>query len=352
MSKATPGLRKRGKYWHCQKTIAGKRIWQSTGETELEAAERYLAKLTREIRRVEVYGERIERTFDQAAARYVETHDHKRSLDRDIVTLKAVMPYLGQMPLTRVHSGTLERFIQDRKCAGISAGTIRRDLAVIRRVLVLASRAWRDEQDRPWLDTIPLLQMPQGPQRKPRPITWDEQAELLKHLPGYLAEMCLFALNTGCRDQEICGLRWDKEFVVGGIDAAVFIVTDGEAKNGQERIIVLNSVARSIIEQRRGQHDDYVFGLDGRLSRINNKAWRTARDAAGLQDVRVHDLRHTFGMRLRSAGVSHEDRQDLLGHKNGSITTHYSKAEIANLIACVELLCGERRPELALIRAA
>ena len=77
-----------------------------------------------------------------------------------------------------------------------------------------------------------------------------------------------------------------------------------------------------------------------------------ARIESGLVDVRVHDLRHTFGQRLRSAGVSHEDRQDLLGHKNGSITTHYSKAEIANLIACAERLCEERKPELTLIRSA
>jgi integrase len=48
--------------------------------------------------------------------------------------------------------------------------------------------------------------------------------------------------------------------------------------------------------------------------------------------VRVHDLKQTFGRRLRAAGVSFEDRQDLLGHKSGRITTHYSAAELHNLI--------------------
>jgi len=55
-------------------------------------------------------------------------------------------------------------------------------------------------------------------------------------------------------------------------------------------------------------------------------------------------------MRLRSAGVSFEDRQDLLGHHAGRITTHYSKADIQRLIDCVELLCEARKPELTLIR--
>jgi integrase len=56
----------------------------------------------------------------------------------------------------------------------------------------------------------------------------------------------------------------------------------------------------------------------------------------GYRRVRVHDLKHTFGRRLRAAGVSFEDRQDLLGHKSGRITTHYSAAELANLIAAAE----------------
>jgi hypothetical protein len=55
--------------------------------------------------------------------------------------------------------------------------------------------------------------------------------------------------------------------------------------------------------------------------------------------VRVHDLKHTFGRRLRAAGVSFEDRQDLLGHKSRRITTHYSEAELANLIAAAEKAC-------------
>ena len=61
----------------------------------------------------------------------------------------------------------------------------------------------------------------------------------------------------------------------------------------------------------------------------------------GLRNIRAHDLKHSFGHRLREAGVSHEDRQDLLGHKSGSITTHYSSAERRNLIAAADIICGD-----------
>ena len=65
----------------------------------------------------------------------------------------------------------------------------------------------------------------------------------------------------------------------------------------------------------------------------------------------MHDLKHTFGRRLRSAGVSFEDRQDLLGHKSARITTHYSSAELLNLWEAVNKICdGRAGPALTLLR--
>ena len=81
--------------------------------------------------------------------------------------------------------------------------------------------------------------------------------------------------------------------------------------------------------------------------------WVRARNRAGLPWVRVHDLKHTFGRRLRAAGVSFEDRQDLLGHRSGRITTHYSAAELGRLIEAVEKVCaGNGQPELLVMRTA
>jgi len=73
--------------------------------------------------------------------------------------------------------------------------------------------------------------------------------------------------------------------------------------------------------------------------------WQKARKRAGLPQVRVHDLKHTFGRRLRAAGGSFEDRQDLLGHKAGRMTSHYSAAELSNLIEAAEKACqvGSRK---------
>ena len=114
-------------------------------------------------------------------------------------------------------------------------------------------------------------------------------------------------------------------------------------KNGDERLVVLNKTAKSVIEKARGNYPDYVFTYCGKpVGHINNTAWKRPRKRAGL-DVRVHDLKHTFGRRLRAAGVSFEDRQDLLGHKAGRITTHYSAAEITSLIEAANKVCDRKR---------
>ncbi|HZX25106.1 MAG TPA: tyrosine-type recombinase/integrase, partial [Woeseiaceae bacterium] len=92
-----------------------------------------------------------------------------------------------------------------------------------------------------------------------------------------------------------------------------------------------------------GKHGEFVFSLRGkRLCNMLNTAWRRARVRAGLPGVRVHDLRHTFGHRLRAAGVSFEDRQDLLGHKSERITTHYSAPDVVRLIEAAEKVCARR----------
>jgi catechol 2,3-dioxygenase-like lactoylglutathione lyase family enzyme len=52
---------------------------------------------------------------------------------------------------------------------------------------------------------------------------------------------------------------------------------------------------------------------------------------------------HTFGRRLRVAGVSFEDRQDLLGHRSTRVTTDYSAAELRNLLTAANRLKKSRK---------
>ncbi len=205
-----------------------------------------------------------------------------------------------------------------------------------------------------WLAAAPRIKLlPETNKRQPYPLNWDEQARLFKELPAHLAVMALFAVYTGCRDQEVCGLRRDWGVKVREPDTFVLIVPGRFVKNGDDRLIVLNRIAESVVEAQRGQHATHVFIYRSRpTTRMLNKAWILARAAAGLSQVRAHDLKHTFGRRLRAAGVSFEDRQELLGYRSSRITTHQCAARLSKLIEAANRVCdsSRRRPDLVVLR--
>jgi integrase len=330
-------------------------VAESCGTTDLEEAEQYLTFRLNEIRNAMVYGIRPTRTFQQAAIKFLEDHQGRKLFERYVYAFERVMPHIGHLRLDRIHNDTLASYRRARRADGVSVGTINKELSCIRRVLNLAARVWRHDNGISWLDAPPLIEMEKGATRKPYPLSWEEQDRLFRELPSHLQRIALFKVNTGCRTEEVLQLRWDWEVQVPELDTSVFIlpvIDEFQTKNGQERVVVLNSIARRVVEEQRGKHLEFVFTYRGRPTKsIHNWGWKLARERAALRQVRVHDLRHTFGHRLRAAGVSYEDRQDLLGHKSDRITTHYSAPDIARLIEAAESVCV-RRPNTVLRIAA
>ena len=280
--------------------------------------------------------------------------------------LRQLDPFIGTHLLRQVHIGTLQAFIAKRRSDGVKTKTINAALAVVRRILNLAASEWMDDRGMTWLETAPKIRLFRVTDaRLPYPLSDDEQMFLFRELPAHLAKMALFKVNTGTREQEVCGLKWSHEVKVPEFSTSVFLIPAERVKNGEERLVVLNRVARSIIDSLRGKHPDFVFVQEFKKKEprpfrgMHNTAWKNARERAaekwaetkgepaaeGFRRVRVHDLKHTFVRRLRAAGVSFEDRQDLLGHKSGRMTTHYSQAELCNLIDAAEKVCDAESRE-------
>ena len=111
--KKMSGLIKRGKIWHVDKRVGGRRIQCSTETTDLNRAQEFLIHLMEQERRGRVYGDPVPHLFVDACARYVKEMT-KKSRDRDIQDLKTVMPYIGHLELKQIHLGTLQRFIDER----------------------------------------------------------------------------------------------------------------------------------------------------------------------------------------------------------------------------------------------
>lgn len=385
--KTISGLTLRGGVWHVNKVVKGQRIYESTETGSREEAERYLIHRLEEIRQATVYGVCKVRTWREAATKYLLEFQHQPSIWLTALYLEQLDPFIGELPLTHIDDDALRPFIAFKKKETVTKSGVKKPGAANRtvnialqrvvRVLNLCARKWRDENKHPWLNTVPMITMldEKKDRRQPYPLSWDEQTTFFRELPDHLRIMALFKVNSGCREQEVCKLRWEWEIDVPELGTSVFLIPaefggrteKSGVKNREERLVVLNDIAKSIIEGQRGRDDEWVFPYEGHaLHRMNDSAWRSARAKASkkwqeeygkqphpdLGRVRVHDLKHTFGRRLRAAGVTEEDRQVLLGHKNGSVTTHYSSAELTNLITAANKVVAtdSRSPTLTILK--
>jgi integrase len=138
-----------------------------------------------------------------------------------------------------------------------------------------------------------------------------------------------------------------------------------ETKNGHQRAVICNSIARRAVEAQRRQQakhgqSDYVFptqylGRTGSRVRSAGNVWERAWKAAGLPTGKlvkkgIHNCRHTFAHRLRSVDVPKEDRNALLGHANTDLAEHYATPDLERLLAHAEKITVRR--ETTILRVA
>ena len=174
--KRTPGLQKRGDAWYIDKKIFGKRLCESTGTSSLDEAEKYLARRLEEIRLASVYGVRPKRSFVEAATKFLNENQHKKSLRSDAGRLRELVKYIGNLSIDAIHAGTLQPFIEARRRDLIKTRTINHGLKIVRRILNLASTEWVDDFGLTWLVSSPKIKLlPEHDLRKPYPLNSEEQ---------------------------------------------------------------------------------------------------------------------------------------------------------------------------------
>ncbi|MCK9240376.1 site-specific integrase, partial [Desulfocurvus sp.] len=97
-------------------------------------------------------------------------------------------------------------------------------------------------------------------------------------------------------------------------------------KNRKTQIMPMNDLAYEVLEQARAARiSDYVFpSSTGAYFHSLDNTWKRIRAKAGLQDIRMHDVRHTFATNVVAHGESLYHLQSLLGHKTGQMTQRYA----------------------------
>jgi integrase len=232
---------------------------------------------------------------------------------------------------------------RDRLAESLSPASVAHYLTMLRAIF---NRAVRDGK----IASSPTrgVEWPEENNARVRYLSEIEERRLIKALPKRRRALVTFAINTGLRLGEILKLRWSD------IDTHSASIHVREAKSGEGRRLPLNQFALAALNQsrrarpkviqlearRKAGEGGCIFGPDGPTLRMSiNRDFRRATLTAKIQDLRFHDLRHTFASRLVMRGFDLYRVQTLLGHKTARMTQRYAHLSPEGLREAVDALC-------------
>ena len=232
---------------------------------------------------------------------------------------RQLLPAFGALRLDRIGRPTIERWFDAMSCK--TPGAANMALAVLRKIMTAAKAVGHVNKD-------PVAGVRPNPRRKmTRFLSAEEIARLHRTLdrlvekrPSCLpqADIIRLLLLTGCRKSEIVTLRWSE------VDGDVLRLA--EAKTGP-RTVWLSEAAQAIIARQSRNGSAYVFPSPGHPERPQSRNlgfWRRARQEAGIEDVRLHDLRHTVASQAVARGVPLPTVARMLGHAQPTMTLRYA----------------------------
>lgn len=232
----------------------------------------------------------------------------------------------GSDPVSSLTRLALSRHIETRRLAGKANSTINREISILSASINYAIKRWGWNIANP--ATGLYLKTPEG---RLRWLTIDESRKLfraaIESKAQHLYDFILLALNTGMRRSEILRLDASK------IDLAnkKIYIEGAHTKSGKRRVIPLNNGAiRAIQSRTTWNHENGISGTrlflqkNGKPVVQINTAFKNAVAQAGLEDFRLHDLRHTFASWLVQSGIPLPEVRDLLGHSSIKQTERYA----------------------------
>ncbi|PFG56336.1 site-specific recombinase XerD [Vibrio sp. ES.051] len=152
----------------------------------------------------------------------------------------------------------------------------------------------------------------------------------------FLEPLVITAMNTGMRKGELQTLRW--EYV--SFPNRYLTIRSENAKSKKTRTIPLNDTVLNLLESWRAQNSDadYVFVANNQPVEFFQYQWQSLLKEAGIENFRIHDLRHHFASKLVMAGVDLNIVRELLGHADLKMTLRYAHLAPEHKAAAVNLI--------------
>jgi len=332
----------RGKVWYVSFWADGRQIQKSSGSTKRQDAVRLRDQLLGKKARGEMgpaaadkitCGELLDDLLEHAK------HNVKASTEKiwKLVVEASLRPFFGHRKAATLSTALLKEYRRKRLAEGRSEATCNRELSMLRTAFNLGRKCTPTKiLIVPYFPMVAEAHVRQG-------FLTDEQYELLRDaLPDYLRPLFVTAYFTGVRLGELLAIRWDQV----DWDQGFITLSSADTKTGHSRVVpVLDGDMRHWLQWARENADGCpaVFHRDGVPIKEFRFTWRKACAAAGVPELKFHDLRRTAVRNMRRDGVPQVVRMRISGHRTDSMERRYNIVDIEDIQSARELMQRRRR---------
>ncbi len=304
----------------------GKPLRESTKTTDYDEAVAFLADRMADVTKGKTHNIQLNRVkFNDLSDDFLRDYriNGKRSIERAEISVTHLKDFFGNMLVIELDSSKVMKYIEHRMSAGISNGTINRELAGLRRMLNLGAGCTPPKVDR--APHIPMLK--ENNVRK----GFFEKSDFIslrEALPGHLKPMVTFAYKTGWRKEEVINLKWSEVDLNNG----TVRLNPGETKNKKGRTVYLDLELQGIFadlwkaRKASGNLTAYVFMNADGTGKINSfrKACIAACARVGIPAKLFHDLRRTAIRNMVRANTPEVVVMKISGHRTRSVFDRYN----------------------------
>jgi integrase len=268
---------------------------------------------------------RAELTLDDLHKLYMERHAlvRNRRPENAMSNYRLYLSHWGNKKLSEVKRTEVQTHIA-KLAREISPATANIALALLR---AMFNRAIDWEL---FGDKNPTANIPKFPElSRDRFLYGDELQRFLaavSELDSYIMkDFFMMLLATGARKSNVLSMRWADI----NLHQAIWRVPD--TKNGEPYQVALTDMALQILNKRKqSENDEWVFSANSKSGHLEEpkRAWANLLETANIQNLRIHDLRRTFGSFMAAQGASLQMIGKALGHKSQDATLIYARLNL------------------------